>query len=298
MALEVTVGIDIGTTSVKALAVDAEGRVVPQPRRPRADSPRGPASSPIRRAGMAAGVPGRSRRADGSRRAARPRHPGDRRRGHGAVADRGRRQRPSGHTRAALRRRPGRRWRSPPLGRRGRRLPALAGRGRPRRRRVLARPGRGQPGAVRAGGRRLDGRPTTTVPCSTARAGRPRRWRRQAPDDLERLPDVIAGTGRWAAGRCRRCRRRRRLGGPGTVDALAAQYVAGADQPGDVLVILGATLIVWAVVPDWVERRACGPCPTHARSVPGGRGRQRRGPVRRLGRPPVAPTRPAPSTSP
>jgi xylulokinase len=44
------------------------------------------------------------------------------------------------------------------------------------------------------------------------------------------------------------------LVGPGTVDALAAQYVAGADQVGDVLVILGATLIVWAVVPGWVER--------------------------------------------
>lgn len=42
--------------------------------------------------------------------------------------------------------------------------------------------------------------------------------------------------------------------GPGTVDALAAQYVAGADRPGDVLVIVGATLIAWLVVDGWVER--------------------------------------------
>ncbi len=43
-----------------------------------------------------------------------------------------------------------------------------------------------------------------------------------------------------------------RLGG-GTIDALGEQLVAGADQVGDVLVILGATLIVWAVVPEWIE---------------------------------------------
>jgi xylulokinase len=36
----------------------------------------------------------------------------------------------------------------------------------------------------------------------------------------------------------------------GTIDAMAEQLVAGADQVGDVLAILGTTLIVWAVVPD------------------------------------------------
>ena len=41
--------------------------------------------------------------------------------------------------------------------------------------------------------------------------------------------------------------------GAGTVDALAEQMVAGADHDGDVLVILGATLISWAVIPEWVE---------------------------------------------
>lgn len=39
----------------------------------------------------------------------------------------------------------------------------------------------------------------------------------------------------------------------GTIDALGEQIVAGADEVGDVLVILGTTLIVWAVVPDPFE---------------------------------------------
>jgi xylulokinase len=36
---------------------------------------------------------------------------------------------------------------------------------------------------------------------------------------------------------------------PGTIDALGDQVVAGADGAGDVLVLLGTTLITWAVVP-------------------------------------------------
>ena len=39
----------------------------------------------------------------------------------------------------------------------------------------------------------------------------------------------------------------------GTVDALCDQIVSGACEAGDVLVICGATLIVWAVVDDWIE---------------------------------------------
>jgi xylulokinase len=39
----------------------------------------------------------------------------------------------------------------------------------------------------------------------------------------------------------------------GTVDALCDQIVSGAERPGDVLVICGATLVVWAVVDEWVE---------------------------------------------
>jgi xylulokinase len=41
--------------------------------------------------------------------------------------------------------------------------------------------------------------------------------------------------------------------GGGTVDALAEQLVAGADEPGDVLVLCGTTLIIWGVIGDWRE---------------------------------------------
>jgi xylulokinase len=40
---------------------------------------------------------------------------------------------------------------------------------------------------------------------------------------------------------------------PGTVDALCDQIVSGAEEAGDVLVICGATLVVWAVVDEWIE---------------------------------------------
>ncbi len=43
------------------------------------------------------------------------------------------------------------------------------------------------------------------------------------------------------------------LMGAGTIDAFAEQLVAGADDAGDVLVILGTTLIIWTVIPAWVE---------------------------------------------
>jgi xylulokinase len=39
----------------------------------------------------------------------------------------------------------------------------------------------------------------------------------------------------------------------GTVDAFCDQIVSGADNAGDVLVICGATLIVWAVVDEWID---------------------------------------------
>ena len=38
----------------------------------------------------------------------------------------------------------------------------------------------------------------------------------------------------------------------GTIDALCDQIVAGATEPGDVLVIFGATLITWAVCDEWL----------------------------------------------
>ena len=39
----------------------------------------------------------------------------------------------------------------------------------------------------------------------------------------------------------------------GTGDALCDQVVSGAEQSGDVLVICGATLIVWAVTDEWLD---------------------------------------------
>ncbi|MDX1511989.1 MAG: FGGY-family carbohydrate kinase, partial [Nitriliruptorales bacterium] len=39
----------------------------------------------------------------------------------------------------------------------------------------------------------------------------------------------------------------------GSVDALGEQAVAGATEPGDVLVVLGSTLLTWAVTDEWRE---------------------------------------------
>ncbi len=69
---------------------------------------------------------------------------------------------------------------------------------------------------------------------------------------VDRLPVVVPGSdpvgtvldGLPAAGA---------LVGGGTIDALGEQVVAGADEPGDVLVICGATLITWGVLGDWAE---------------------------------------------
>lgn len=68
--------------------------------------------------------------------------------------------------------------------------------------------------------------------------------------DVTALPQVVAGTapvgrvldGLPAAGA---------LVGGGAIDALGEQAVAGADETGDVLVILGATLITWSVIDEW-----------------------------------------------
>jgi xylulokinase len=68
-------------------------------------------------------------------------------------------------------------------------------------------------------------------------------------DDVARLPRIVVGT--EPVGRVDRAGGAP-LGG-GTIDALAEQFVAGADNDGDVLVILGSTLIVWAVIPEWRE---------------------------------------------
>ena len=68
----------------------------------------------------------------------------------------------------------------------------------------------------------------------------------------EQLPEIVVGV--EPAGR---------IGGPdgpllggGTIDAMAEQVVAGADNDGDVLVICGTTLITWAVMrgEEWLEQ--------------------------------------------
>ncbi len=41
--------------------------------------------------------------------------------------------------------------------------------------------------------------------------------------------------------------------GGGSIDAFCEQIVSGAVEPGDVLVIFGATLVVWAVAGEWSE---------------------------------------------
>ena len=68
----------------------------------------------------------------------------------------------------------------------------------------------------------------------------------------DQLPDVVSGTdavgavlpGLPAAGAP--------VGG-GAIDAFAEQLVAGADDDGDVLVLLGTTLITWGVIADWAD---------------------------------------------
>jgi xylulokinase len=67
--------------------------------------------------------------------------------------------------------------------------------------------------------------------------------------DVARLPTIQKGThpiGTVAAAGDA-------LLGPGTIDAYGEQLVSGAEDVGDVLVILGSTLIVWAITDEWVE---------------------------------------------
>ncbi|MEY2451245.1 MAG: xylulokinase [Acidimicrobiaceae bacterium] len=68
----------------------------------------------------------------------------------------------------------------------------------------------------------------------------------------EQLPEIVVGTEPGG-----------RVGGDdgpvlggGTIDAMAEQVVAGADNDGDVLVICGTTLITWAVMrgDEWLEQ--------------------------------------------
>jgi len=69
--------------------------------------------------------------------------------------------------------------------------------------------------------------------------------------DATQLPEIVSGV--EPAGRVGE-REGPFLGG-GTIDAMGEQIVAGADEPGDVLVICGTTLITWAVMDgQWIEK--------------------------------------------
>jgi xylulokinase len=67
---------------------------------------------------------------------------------------------------------------------------------------------------------------------------------------VDQLPLVVPGS--EPAGAIEHDGRTTLVGG-GTIDAFAEQLVAGADHDGDVLVICGSTLITWAVLPEWRE---------------------------------------------
>ena len=75
----------------------------------------------------------------------------------------------------------------------------------------------------------------------------------------------------------------------GTIDALCDQIVSGATEPGDVLVIFGATLIVLGGVRRVARGARADQLPAHdAGAVPHRRPEQRRRPLRRLGPPAAA----------
>jgi xylulokinase len=68
----------------------------------------------------------------------------------------------------------------------------------------------------------------------------------------DQLAEVVSGTS--AAGEVRAgLPAEGALVAGGTIDALAEQLVAGADATGDVLVICGTTLITWGVLDQWQE---------------------------------------------
>jgi sugar (pentulose or hexulose) kinase len=69
---------------------------------------------------------------------------------------------------------------------------------------------------------------------------------------IDRLPDIVRGL--EPAGRV--LEDRPGAGAPvggGTIDAFAEQLVSGAEEVGDVLVLCGTTLITWGVTEEWTE---------------------------------------------
>ena len=174
---------------------------------------------------------------------------------------------------------------------RRRRLRALGPAGDARGAGVLAGAGRGQLRAGPGTGHRHRGGDVPREPALRRGVGREQALARLGVTESQ-LPTVVpmgepagtvAGTDAVFAG--------------GTVDALCDQIVSGADEAGDVLVICGATLIVWAVVDGWIDVPGLWTVPhTVAGKVLVGGPEQRRRPVRGLGPGAAARRAPAPAS--
>ena len=133
--------------------------------------------------------------------------------------------------------------------RRARAVPPLAGRAAARRARLLDGAGRREPRADGRGGRSRRRSPRRRARSSTGTG-----WDADLVEAAGARVEQMPAIARVGAARSPRC------AGyddcvleAGTIDAMAEQIVAGADEVGDVLVILGTTLIVWVVTPDPVE---------------------------------------------
>ena len=75
----------------------------------------------------------------------------------------------------------------------------------------------------------------------------------------------------------------------GSIDAFCEQIVAGANRPGDVLAIFGATLIVWVVAEEWRDVPGLTTLPNIDGRAGDDRGpEQRRGPASPTGRAPLS----------
>jgi xylulokinase len=252
----ITVGVDIGTTSVKALAVDENGEVVARSRV--AHSVLAPSRTSLRHDARRAWRAGPQRPTPNC-------PPAGRRRGTAtspgwpwppwSLAHRRQRRGRADAARSALRRPRGRP--APAPGRRA--TPPIPAPGMPdaegflRWAHALAPEAKGYwPCQAVATHASPACRPSTPVS--------PRRWAPCMPGAVERrdarrhggaraqLPDVVP-----------MCEAGGTLPGSdtvftgGSIDAMCDQVVAGADQPGDVHVIFGATLIVWVVADEWLQ---------------------------------------------
>ena len=74
----------------------------------------------------------------------------------------------------------------------------------------------------------------------------------QAGTTPAKLPDIVAGVEPVGPVKADLTGAGAPVGG-GTIDAMGEQIVAGADGAGDVLIICGATLITWGVIEEWKE---------------------------------------------